>query len=437
MAGSSRDRVAVLVAPESSLSLPELVLSADGIADVCLILDRSDASEPMLSAVAQRLAPTYLADFADTEACKRLARDLDVAAVVTFADSLCRLTALMDAAARGEERPAPLWGRKDEQRRALFAAGVSRVRSARVDDAAALRAFIEEAGYPVVVKPAAGAASRDVWILRDEADTRELVAGAPGRGRLTGMFAEQFIHSPPARPPQLADYVSAEIFRTGPDREPAAAFVTDRLPLAWPGRETGLLLPSALPADLAGAVIGAADRALSTLGAGRGVFHVELKPTPPVPEIIEVNGRLGGFIARLARYGAGADLGRLALSCYLDRAPPVTLGWQRAAAVLLFQPPPAARRITAAPARPEAAKLPGVLAVDDIGAPGAAIDWRLGTNKAVARIWLAAADRELLLHRMADAVSWLSARFRFTDGDGREVSDMPWTEKIMEAAARS
>jgi biotin carboxylase len=434
-------RVAVLAAPEGSLSLTELMVSADGIADVCIILDRSEAADPMLRAVAEHLAPTYLADFSDTAACLRLARDLGVAAVVTFADPLCHLASLMDAAAR-KEKAEPLWGRKDKQRKVLFDAGISRVRSAPADDGETLWAFTQEVGYPVVVKPAGGVASRDTWILRDEADAREFIAGELSGGELSGMYVEEFIESPPARTPQLADYVSAEIFRNEAARPGAAgggyaaAFVTDRLPLAWPCRETGLLLPSALPADLAGMVIDTADRALRTLCAGRGVFHVEIKPAPPAPEIIEVNGRLGGFIARLARYGAGADLGRLALSCYVGGAEASALEWTQAVAVLLFQPPSTARRIEAAPSRREAAKLPGVLAVDEISAPGCRVDWRLGTNKAAARIWLAAPDRELLLRHLADTATWLSAKFKFTDSEGQEVSDMRWIDRIAESAMR-
>jgi hypothetical protein len=430
---SRRDRVAVLAAQDGSLSLAQLMVSADGVADICIVMDSGDDADPMQRAVAEQLAPTHLADFTDTAACLRLAHDLNVAAVVTFADSLCRLAALMDAQARGQDGGPVLWGRKDQQRTALFDAGLSRVRSARADDADALRAFARQTGYPVVVKPVAGASSRDTWILADEADAEKFIGGPLASGQLDGMFAEEFIASPPVRAPQLADYVSAEIFRSGGGPGCAAAFVTDRLPLAWPCRETGLLLPSALPADLAGRVIDTANRALATLGAGRGVFHVEVKPAL-APEIIEVNGRLGGFIARLARYGAGADLGRLALSCYLDSARAVTLDWTRTAAVLLFQPPATARQVEAAPSRREAAKLPGVVAVDEITPAGSTLDWRLGSNKAAARIWLAADDREQLVRDLAEAATWLSARFTFTDSQRREVSDMSWIDKLRESA---
>jgi hypothetical protein len=101
----------------------------------------------------------------------------------------------------------------------------------------------------------------------------------------------------------------------------------------------------------------------------------------------------------------------------------------------LFQPPPTARQVEAAPSRRETAKLPGVVAVDEITPPGATLDWRLGSNKAAAaRIWLAADDRELLVRHLAEAATWLSARFTFTDSQGRKVSDMSWIDKLKESA---
>lgn len=61
-------------------------------------------------------------------------------------------------------------------------------------------------------------------------------------------------------------------------------------------------LLSTVPAEKQAPLLSFAGQALDSLGAASGVFHIELKPAHPSPEIIECNGRLGGFIARLVRW---------------------------------------------------------------------------------------------------------------------------------------
>ncbi len=272
-----------------------------------------------------------------------------------------------------------------------------------------------------------------MWLLRQEAEVEEFLArsGTGPNQELDHMFAEQLIVGETWAGPHRADYVSAEVFRPG-SRDGAAAlrFVTDRLPLAWPFRETGLILPSVIAPDRQQLVLKTAEQALDAVGASRGVFHVEIKTTSPVPEIIEVNGRLGGFVARLVRYGTGERLGRLALSCVLGRAQNLTLRWDRCALVLLFQAPPAAVAVTRAPARREIGRMPGVVAVDNVSPAGTAVDWRNGTNHAVAWVWLTADGHDELRERLGDLVAFLSGSFTFVGADGREVRGSEWLERI-------
>jgi hypothetical protein len=361
-------------------------------------------------------------DFGDPDACLAAVRDSGAAAVTTFTDGLCGLAARLTERLGGP--PAAAWGRKDQQRRALRAAGVSRVRSAVVEDEASVRAFVRAVGLPVVVKPTGGAASRDTWLLRTEPDVTDFVRRpAPGP-----MLAEQFITGAPRPQPHLADYVSVEAFR------PGGAFVTDRLAPAWPCRETGLVLPSVLtPAEQA-PLVAAAAGALDCLGATAGVFHVELKPAHPAPDVVEVNGRLGGFITRLVRYGTGADLGRQSLCCALGRPVELDLSWQRCVLVLLFQPPREAARVVRAPSRREVGRRPGVLAVDEVSPVGTAVDWRNGTNFAVAWVWLAADDPAGLRARLLDLAGYLGDAFGFADDHGGRVTDRGWLELITEGS---
>jgi hypothetical protein len=310
--------------------------------------------------------------------------------------------------------------------------------SNRVSDGSALREFARQAGFPVVVKPTSGCASHEVWLLRQEADVDAFLArsGTGPRQELDDMFAEQFIAGEPWAGPNRADYVSAEIFRpAGGTQAAALRFVTDRLPSAWPFRETGLVLPSVLAPERQQLVLTTAERALDAVGAGQGVFHVEIKTKSPVPEIIELNGRLGGFLARLIRYGTGEQIGRLALSCLLGRAEDLTLRWDRCVTSLGFQAPPAAVAVTRAPTRREIRRLPGVVAVDQVSPEGTAVDWRNGTISAVAWIWLTGDGHDELHQRLADLAGFLSDRFTFVDAAGREVRDSEWLEKVSKSPA--
>lgn len=427
------DRLVVLIGPQGgSLSPAEVATCADGFADLHFLADSGQAT-PALFEVAEALAPTLRADFLDRDACLDVVRRSGATAVGTFTDRLCPLAAWLNGRLRGEAAPAALWGRKDAQRQALRDAGLSQVRSARVHDGQSLRAFVQVAGFPVVVKPINGYASHDVWLLRRDADVDEfLVRTGIGPGRkLDHVFAEQLIIGETWAGPQRADYVSAEVFRPGRRGGAGASpFVTDRLPLAWPFRETGLVLPSMIAPDRQQLIVAAAERALDAVGALQGAFHVEIKPKFPAPEIIEVNGRLGGFISRLVRYGTGENLGRLALSCVLGRERDLALRWDRCALVLLFQPPPDAVGITRAPSRREIGRLRGVVGVDELSPAGTAVDWRNGTNRAAAWVWLTAESHGDLHERLMEMATFLDDRFTFSDQGGCPVRNAAWLDRI-------
>lgn len=437
MTGPDLPRLAVLAGPEESLSPAEVARSADGLADYWFLLDGGDTSAgaEALRTVASALAPTAVVDFADTEACRQAIRRNGADAVTTFTDKFCPIAARLNADVQGTSMTLPPWGRKDLQRRMLLDAGLSRVQSVRVENEESVRTFVRSAGLPVVVKPTSGAASRDTWLLAAEPDIVDFVnswgGGEPGRP----MIAEQFIVGEPPVAPHLADYGSVEVFRSRcparpGDTVPSQAFVTDRLVPAWPCRETGLVLPSAMPTERQRSVIAMAEKALDALHAANGTYHVEVKPAKPVPEVIEVNGRLGGFLARLVRYGTGGDLGRVALNCALGHDADLDLSWDRCVLVLLFQPPGRARRIVAAPSRRAITRFPGVLAVDKVSPAGTTVDWRDGTNLAIAWVWIAADNHVELRARLLAVVDFLASEFDFTDEAGEPVVDRSWADQL-------
>ncbi len=124
--------LAVLVAERGSLTPVEIVTAAEDTLPVLFVLDRGAGDR--LRLVAEALAPTVYADFADAESCADAVAKAGATAVTTFTDRLCPLVA--------EIRGHGPWPHKEEQRRRLVAAGVSKVRSTPLDHPEQARALL-------------------------------------------------------------------------------------------------------------------------------------------------------------------------------------------------------------------------------------------------------------------------------------------------------
>ena len=435
---TTRRPLAVLIAERGSLTPVEIVTAAGDTLPVLFVLDESAAGpdDDRLRLVAEALAPTVYADFADVEGCADAIAAAGATAVTTFTDRLCPLAARI----RRRLQPAgghELWSHKEEQRRRLVAAGVSRVRSTVLEQPEQARTLLARWGSGVVVKPVNGVASAHTWLLRSPEDVDAFTAALGHREGGPQLFAEQFITGLPRETPRLADYVSVEVIRPATGTAPRLAFVTDRAPPAAPCRETGLMWPTSLPEPAVARLVATAGDALEALPAGPGSYHVEIKPGPDHDEIIEVNGRLGGFVARAAAYGADLDVARLALEVAAgptDRRP-LTITWRRCVAVLLFPAPQAARRISRAPDRRTLSRRPGVLAVDEVRGEGEPCSWQRGTDDAVATLWLAGDSHRRLWDRFLDLAEYLHTTFAFVDSERKPVADQGWLERLRDTDA--
>jgi hypothetical protein len=431
--------VAILLGERGSLSPVEIAAASSGTLPYLFVLDARSIGRgaARLRDVAESLAPTIHADFSAPGSCANAIREAGAHTAATFVDELCPLVAeivhRLDPSADG---PAN-WGRKETQRLALVAAGISRVRSAVLEDPADVRALLDDWRTAVVVKPINGVASAYTWLLRLPSDVDRFIeaVGSDVPGRL--LFAEEYIAGVPREAPQLGDYVSVEVVRHEPGEAPLLAFVTDRAPVAPPCRETGLMWPTSLPAQLVTRLVTTANDALEALRTRRGTYHVELKPGHEHDEIVEVNGRLGGFVGRAAAYGADVDMARLSLAVaagVIDDTP-LTINWRRCVAVVLFPAPRAARRISKAPTRRSLSRLDGVLAVDRVRGEGESCAWERGTDDAVAALWISADDHQELWARFSAAAEFLTRSYGFLDEHGRPTDDPIWLATVTGAHA--
>lgn len=157
--------------------------------------------------------------------------------------------------------------------------------------------------YPAVLKPNVGSGSRDTFMVRSAEEVQEHLAAMPGRE-----FAlEEYIEDCPVPASRTgADVVSVE--SVAQDGRVTHLAVTGRAAFAPPFRETGLFMPADLSPEDGEAARELATKAAQALGATWGFLHTEVKFSPTGPQVIEVNGRMGGRIASLVSRCGGPDL---------------------------------------------------------------------------------------------------------------------------------
>ncbi|WP_433456111.1 ATP-grasp domain-containing protein [Streptomyces sp. CA-142005] len=216
--------------------------------------------------------------------------------------------------------------------RTLFARhGVPSAASVSVRTRAEAEVAAERIGYPVVLKPAAHAAS--IGVIR--ADTPEQLTAAfafadqaAGLGlESTSVLVEEYLDGPE---------VSAECVTYG--GETTVVAVTRKTVSAPPYFEE--LAHSVDAADpLLDVVAPAARAAIHALGITDGVSHVEMRLVDGRPRLVEVNGRIAGdMIGHLVQLATGIDLPRAAADIACGRAPDLTPTRSSAAAIQLLYP---------------------------------------------------------------------------------------------------
>jgi hypothetical protein len=246
----------------------------------------------------------------------------DIAGVVTFSERMLRAAADYANAAElpfhSIETVAHLTD-KHLQRSRLMEAGVDSVRAMLVRNAAEADQALASIPLPLIVKPVSGEGSRNTLLLDDQEAARASITrviDAEG-----AVLVEEYL--PDGLAGDFGSYVSVELVML--DSRPAFTAITGKFRLIPPFREPGQFFPSTLDAEEQSRVAALAIESAKALGVTNGVLHVEIKLTPSGPHIIEVNGRLGGFMRDLYRRAQGIDLAAHAVEVALGR-PPSTVG---------------------------------------------------------------------------------------------------------------
>lgn len=388
----------------------DIVRAARGVCDPLYLVDLDSAHcAAMLPTLERSGATCDITGLSPLAAADRVARHAPVG-VTTFCEyQVGRAAEIGRALGVPAHSPDTVTALTDKlaQRAALARSGVPVPAHAAVRGTAEVGTVVAEVGLPAVVKPRRGSGSVDTFLLRHPADVAALPPlAAP-------MVVERmWLGDPAVAGRDWGDYVSAEtVLRDG---VPLHVGVTGKFPLTEPFRETGLIHPCTLAPDDLRDALDVAEAALRAVGAADGTFQVEMKLTADGPRVIEVNGRMGGFVGDVIQRSNGAWLLRAALQAAaglpLDAGLPAVA--EPPVAYTYFVLPPVAATGVVEIANPAAARrVPGVTQALVARAGGTRVSWRDGTPGMVARISGTATDHAAVRSAVDAAVDALAIRY--------------------------
>ncbi len=321
--------------------------------------------------------------------------------ILTLADDNLRLCA--ELASRLERKfHSPETARtltdKHFQREALEGAGLAVPRSWVVspNDYQSRWSSIEhEVRFPAVFKPRRGEASRDTILVNSSKELSALFDEHLASGEREFVLEE---YIPDALPGVAGDgfacYVSVESFVV--DGAVVHLAINGRMPQAFPFRETGFFIPSALEDDAAKEVLDVAEAAIGAMAVTTGCFHTEVKLTPKGPVVIEINGRIGGGVPEMLSAATGVDVLKIAMSLALsDEVAVSAMPSPNCVAYLFYvQAPTNMVSILSVEGLDELRAMDGVQEVILNRGPGQSVDWREGNHGHVFSVFGTAANHD-------------------------------------------
>ncbi|MER5493508.1 ATP-grasp domain-containing protein [Streptomyces sp. NPDC002490] len=176
---------------------------------------------------------------------------------------------------------------KARVRSLLHGAGLTRGDATEGADPAQLRkGVLADTGLPAILKDTAGTGSRNVWLVRDEAELDAALAEAGQRELMGRLFAEPFFPGPV--------YSAETLTWAGRTR---LLGVSSRLMSPEPlFREEITAFPVAFPERQRAELERWLDRVLAAVGYTDRFAHVEFVLTADGPEVVEINPRIGGAL---------------------------------------------------------------------------------------------------------------------------------------------
>lgn len=301
----------VVVYDDGAASFSEIFRFGAPVARLTFVVAQRLSSSPMMSAF-RELADIVL--YTDVgEVCQHLLGTGKPHGITTFSERMIRLTgALADRLGLRYHNPETVLRLTDKalQRQALCDSGVDSLRTAAIPPGTDIGPAVRTVNLPAVLKPVQSEGSRATFCLTDAECADSILRQARAAvGPDAWLQLEEMLIGRDTWP--FGDYVSVESMTVGDNIHHLT--ITGKYRLVAPFREVGQFWPASLRPGESREITKLTSAALQALGVRSGVTHTELKLTPAGPRIIEVNGRLGGFVDDLARRSMGASL--ITLEC--------------------------------------------------------------------------------------------------------------------------
>ena len=380
--------VAYDMTSSSPLDLVELI---GGQCQIIWIVEAADPGLGKWARLLPRLGQVVDRAGRSPTAVAELLRDMHVEGAIAFTDTQLRLAATISQALGLPGNPPDAIDAlldKVTQRNKLAEGGVQVPRFVRLAGGAGRDEVTELAhvGFPMVVKPAHGSSSRDVFPISDREHLKScldtIMGGAPALSE--DYLAEAWLIDSESRAmPFLGSYVSVEAMAQEGVINPLA--ITGKFPTAAPCRETGNFMPHHLAPDEAARVRALSIKAAEALGVRSGALHIEIKLTPVGPQVIEVNGRVGGGgIDQLYASTHGQSLTHIATQIALGQAVEWAAGSDPGGGPIEYdyyvQPPVGASRFAGIENLDAVLALAGVKGARVNLTIGDTVDWREGSQ---------------------------------------------------------
>lgn len=385
----------VVVYDTGSLSPRRLAeIAAENDCQLCFVAAGSDHTREM-EPVLRMFGTVIQGDALPENELVRLLGGMKPRGVVTFSEfQIGRTARLADALGLPGIALADVTAitTKDGQRQRFADAGLDVTRYQPVSRVDEIDEAMEFVGLPAVVKPAVGTSSRNTLPVSTReacrAAMRGLLLADSGAPREPVVVLEELIVGRPVAEP-WGDYVAVDCLATDSDVRPV--FVTSKFAVAEPFRERGGYGPgSVMPVADIREVCDVACRAVRALNIRNGIADVEIKLTAAGPRLIEVNGRLGGWVDDLAMRSGHADVADIAVKAALGRGVDLPDAVEPKAYGVAFYrtliPPLWATRVGAVIGGSKLRRIANVDSVTVIARPGSEIDWRRGTRSNVAYV---------------------------------------------------
>jgi biotin carboxylase len=365
--------------------------AASSLCDIVWVVNSDEMREKRSIRLLTKLGKVLDLAGMDPSEASELLRDEHPDGVVAYADAQIATASALGAALGLDYFNPDVAARlldKVTQRRAFDVAGLPVPRCVAVPSQSASRELEEVISgtvFPVVLKPRHGAASRETFLISDVGELRARLTEIQDLASEPDMVIEEYLVG--ASPPPSAyfgDFVSVESVVSHGIVSHLA--ITGRLPFAKPFRETGLTIPSDYEPSLATEIFALVTKAIAALDIQSGCLHTEVKVTDRGPRVIEVNGRIGGFVAPvLALASPGLNFYEISQRVALGEqvvfdAPVPTEG---VGFVIVGQPPIGVHRVVSVTGLDRLAEYPGVSSVSLNRSPGDEVNWRLGSHEYV------------------------------------------------------